>query len=102
MKDLKIDKIKCPNCGAEYLPSEIFYPNDFLGKPNHIYKTVDGEILDIDGPAQKFNEEFICDYCNKPLNICVEHSYNVTVNIAKDLDDFVTPLYGDRLILKED
>ena len=28
MKDLVV--VKCPVCGQEYLPSEIFLPNDFL------------------------------------------------------------------------
>lgn len=99
----EFDIIRCPHCDAEYLPSEIFYPNDFLGKPSDIEKTSTGEILcAYGGTSQKFAEEFVCEYCNKPLIITTKHSYNVAVNLKKDNDAFTTPLYKDRIILKED
>ena len=36
--------IKCPYCGAEYLPEEIYYPDSFFGKPRDIVKNSKGEI----------------------------------------------------------
>ena len=38
MKDNKSNIIICPNCGAEYLPAEIFLPDSFLGKHKTINK----------------------------------------------------------------
>lgn len=32
-QDKKLELIICPKCGREYLPAEIYYPNEFLGKP---------------------------------------------------------------------
>lgn len=38
--------IKCPHCGAEYLPSEIFMPEDILGgAPKNLIKDPLGKVL---------------------------------------------------------
>ena len=36
----KLNIIICPNCGAEYLPAEIFLPDSFLGRPGVVDKTI--------------------------------------------------------------
>ena len=46
----KKNTIRCPHCGCEYLPAEIYLPNDFLGYPTNIIKDEKGEILGLLGP----------------------------------------------------
>lgn len=38
-------KIICPKCGAEYLPSEIYFAEDLIGKQKNIVKNDEGKIL---------------------------------------------------------
>ena len=62
--------IKCPHCGAEYLPSEIYMPGAALGRPEDIVKDSFGRILYEDyqeGKEPDMLEHFICDYCEKPF-----------------------------------
>ena len=40
--------IKCPHCGREYLPVEIFYPASFFGKPTTVYRDEQGKIENIE------------------------------------------------------
>ena len=48
--------IKCPHCGREYLPVEIFYPTSFFGKPTNVYRDEQGKIENISGDDM---------YCNR-------------------------------------
>ena len=41
----KLNIIICPNCGAEYLPAEIFLPDSFLGRPGVVDKDSSGKII---------------------------------------------------------
>ena len=62
--------IKCPHCGAEYLPGEIYMPGAIIGQPDDIVKDSLGRILYEDYPEGKepdMIEHFICDYCDKPF-----------------------------------
>lgn len=61
----KRNTIKCPNCGARYLPGEIYLPNSFLGKPTKVYRDENGNILGNDGTDMDLNESYVCDYCGK-------------------------------------
>ena len=56
--------IRCPHCGAEYLPAEIFYPKHFLGMPRDIEKSTTGQITFYDGKNMNLYEEYMCDKCN--------------------------------------
>lgn len=60
----KDNYIKCPHCGAEYLPAEIFYPDYFLGRPSNIEKSATGIITYYDGKNMCLTEEYMCDRCN--------------------------------------
>ena len=44
-QEKKITTIKCPHCGYEYVPAEIFMPTDIEGKPDSIVKDVLGKVL---------------------------------------------------------
>lgn len=64
--------IKCPHCGAEYLPSEIYVPNAMFGRPEDIVRDSLGRLLYEDYQAGKepdMFEHFTCDYCDKPFVI---------------------------------
>lgn len=68
MKNIKI--IKCPHCGAEYLPEEIFYPDSVFNKKLNIIKDEEGKIVDYDA-INSFNlvEEFECEYCGSTFEV---------------------------------
>ena len=84
--------IRCPHCNAEYLPAEIYYPNDFLGKPFNIIKDGDGNILGYNGNDMDTVETYICDKCNKQFSIDASITFKTTsiVDIF-DEDDFDIP-----------
>ena len=68
----KTPVIKCPHCGAEYLPSEIYMPGSLIGHPSDIVKDSLGRILYEDYLENKepdMIEHFICDTCEKPFVI---------------------------------
>ena len=66
----KFSNFKCPHCGAQYLPAEVFMPGAFLGKPDDIVKDSLGRLLYEDyqdGKEPDMLEHYICDYCDKPF-----------------------------------
>lgn len=71
--------IKCPHCGYEYVPGEVFYPEDLLGKPESIIRDALGKILYVeyaeldDEPC--FEEHFVCDHCEKQFIVSAIVSY---------------------------
>ena len=93
--------VKCPYCGYEYVPSEIYYPDEFLGKPKNIYRDVDGKIEKID-KEPNLNEIYTCDSCGKTFKVSA--SVNFVTEKLEELnfeDDYVSPLYKDRITLEE-
>jgi predicted RNA-binding Zn-ribbon protein involved in translation (DUF1610 family) len=94
--------IKCPKCGQEYLPAEIFYANSFLGEPKNIVKTPSGAIDFFDGDSMNLEEQYVCDHCGAVLNIKAKVTFEVTIDDKKDFNkDYSVPLYTDRIKLKE-
>jgi len=75
LKELPI--ITCPICGTEYLPSEIFLPNDVFGKQYDITKDDNGKIKFYLGDDPNLDEEFICECCNTKLNITMKMSFDI-------------------------
>ena len=75
--------IKCPVCGQEYLPSEIYMPDAFLGKPTEVIKTTAGKIDFYFGQKMDPNEEYICDNCATRLRIHANISFDVTAEIPE-------------------
>lgn len=101
----KINTIKCPCCGYEYLPAEIFLPDYILGKPTDIIRTVSGEIDTVQGLSPQLEETFECVRCNRTFKILAHISFeSKTINdVKKSFDEpYVSPLYKDRITLKED
>lgn len=91
--------IKCPNCGCEYLPAEIYLPNEFLGRPKHIDKEhMTGRILEYMGNSMNINETYICDKCDTPFKVFA----NVNFNTQKlNESGYKTSFKKERLFLKE-
>lgn len=103
MKDTKTLTIRCPHCEWEYLPGEIYYPKHFLGQPKDIERTVEGNIDVYNGIEQNLEEVFYCEHCGKPFRVHAKVEYNVEKAVELDFDsDYKTPLYIDRLNLKEE
>ena len=62
--------LKCPHCGAQYLPGELYMPGALIGQPEDIVKDSLGKILYEDYTEDNepnMIEHFICDYCDKPF-----------------------------------
>lgn len=68
----KTPVIRCPHCGAEYLPAEIYMPGSLIGHPDDIVKDSVGKILYEDYKENRepdLEEHYICDYCDKPFMV---------------------------------
>lgn len=37
--------IKCPHCGAEYLPGEVLYSDNVVGNPKNVIRDALGHII---------------------------------------------------------
>lgn len=89
--------IKCPHCGAEYLPSEIYIPSDFLPKFDDLIKDEDGKVVAVYDKPMNLHEEYTCDQCGHRFAIdaavefttspCELHDYNF---------EYQTPLYPNN------
>lgn len=86
--------IRCPHCGWEYLPGEIYYPNDFVGKPWNIIRDAQGNILGYDGDDMNTAEYFQCEHCNKEFKVDASITFRTesTNNVFDDGDEFVSVL----------
>lgn len=69
----KTPVIRCPHCGAEYLPGEIYFPGDLIGQPDDVVKDSLGKIIYedyfSDDHEPSMTEHFTCEYCEKPFVI---------------------------------
>lgn len=69
----KTSVIRCPHCGAEYLPGEIYFPGSLIGQPDDIVKDSLGKIIYEDYSSEdrepNMIEQFTCEYCEKPFVI---------------------------------
>lgn len=84
--------IRCPHCNTEYLPAEIYFPDDFLGKPYNIIKDEDGNILGFNGNDMQTVEVFTCDRCGKIFTVDASITFRTTATVdVFDEDDFETP-----------
>lgn len=62
--------IKCPHCGAQYLPGEVYMPGSLIGQPEDLVKDSLGKIIYEDYQPSKepdMIEHFTCEYCDKPF-----------------------------------
>ena len=57
--------IKCPHCGAEYLPEEIFYPDSVFNKNLKVVRDEEGKIVFTNEDSFDLSESFECEHCGK-------------------------------------
>lgn len=102
MRDEKLI-IRCPYCGAEYAPSEIFYPEDFLPALDAT-KDADGRIVAMAGNAMNLSEEFVCEHCDHAFRAVASFAFESEKVEGHDFNyDCERPLYdAPRVELKED
>ena len=65
--------IRCPHCGAEYLPGEVYLPGSIIGQPDEVVRDSVGKIIYEDYYTKEREpdsvERFTCEYCDKPFVI---------------------------------
>lgn len=74
----KLNIIKCPHCGWEYLPGEIYLPDEVTGYPENVIRDVLGKILYVEYKEDRepdTTEHFICENCNKQFAVEVTTTY---------------------------
>lgn len=91
--------IKCPECGYEYLPCEIYYPQD-LGRATNIIRDMEGKILYYDGSNMDTEAEYKCDNCKTVFKVDARVSFFTTKDSVKSGDDYVIKL-GKKSATKE-
>ena len=70
--------IKCPVCGAEYLPEEIFYPDSVFNKNLKVVRDEEGKIVFFN-KNESFNleEEFECEHCGTLFRVKGDTKFKV-------------------------
>lgn len=94
--------IRCCHCGAEYLPAEIFLPNDFLGKPRAIEKDLNGKLINYLGKNMNINESYYCDFCGRKFNVEASVKFYTDSKSKKFKSTYRTKLQKPSLFMKED
>ena len=78
--------IRCPHCGYEYLPNEIFYPDELLGDAFNVIRDENGKIIFHEGNNMNLEEEYVCDWCNKTFKVKMQVKL-ITEKPEIDFDD---------------
>ena len=99
MKPKQLRVIKCPYCDYEYLPAEIYMPDEFLGKPKNIVRDINGKILGFDGIKMDDSATYRCDNCDTSFNVVSTTYFTSKLTISSD--EYVTKLTKDKLFLRE-
>lgn len=94
--------IKCPYCDTEYLPSEIFYPKNFLGQETDIERDTFGAIIYYNGIEADTTETFICQSCNKQFKVQADIKFNVSQDNRNNLNSDYYTSKPVKLFLDED
>lgn len=90
----KLNVIKCPKCGAEYLFEEIYYPQEFFGKPLTIIRNEHNKIIYFSDSSLNTEEEYTCDYCNCHFEVTAKIVFD-----SKEIEDEdVIKIYDDDTI----
>lgn len=74
--------IKCPYCGAEYLPEEIFMGDEFLGNSKVIKDENEHIVSVVEQNDAELYASYVCDCCNKRFTVKAE------VKFESEKDEF--------------
>lgn len=91
--------IKCPHCGYEYLPEEIFYGVSYLGDASNIVRDEEGKIIHYTGTSMPLTETYCCDKCLTNFKVESEITYTTSEVVDFDEDEYVSEIYSDRVEL---
>lgn len=67
--------IKCPHCGWEYLPGEIYLGNALIGQPKDVIRDALGKIIYNEGDEPDYVEHFCCEGCGRDFVVEAAISY---------------------------
>ena len=102
MRPRKFEIIECPHCGYQYLPSEIFVPKHFFGKPYGIERSYNGNIMEYEGTSIDLFESYQCDNCDKSFRITTKLSFSTSVEESTTFnEEYVSPLSKDSLFSED-
>lgn len=102
MKNKSFSTIKCPKCGYEYLPAEIFFPKSLLGNPRDIIRDDDGSIEFFNGETMNLHEEFECENCQALFEVDATINFSCKYDKKIDFDEeYETTIYKNRVKLEE-
>lgn len=104
MRERKPIFIKCPSCGREYHPAEIYVPDYFFGRPTLIERdATTGRIKDFYGTDMDLNESYICDRCNTPFSISAKIQFTTNEDVKFNSGrEYKTQLKKQPLFLSEE
>ena len=97
-----MQKIECPCCKRQYSIQEIFMPDYLLGKAQNIVRNEEGEIEVYDGVEQDTTEEYTCDLCGTTFKVNATLTFETEKVESLSDDEYSTPIFKDRIILKEE
>ena len=97
----KTPLIKCPHCGSEYLPGEVYMPGSLIGQPDDVVRDSLGKLIyeDYDSPDREPNmiEHFTCEYITA-MAFVYEAQYNSAKKCAKECK-YVAQLMNDEFYI---
>ena len=94
--------ITCPYCGREYLPAEIYVPNQFFGRPVDIDRDPAGKIEVYDGSPVDLEEEYCCEGCGKTFKVSAEIKFKTAMSDFEAFEEtYTTPIQSARISLFE-
>lgn len=95
--------IHCPYCDWEYLPGEIFIPDNLIGQPKDIERTIEGKIDTYLGKIADTEETFVCEHCANKFKVKANISFITEKDSKYNFEeDFVSLKFPtDRLTLFE-
>ncbi len=83
----KTPVIRCPHCGSEYLPGEIYMPGSLIGQPTDVIRDSFGKVIYEDYETKSVEpdmvEHFTCEECGRPFIVEATVSYRVKKEAAE-------------------
>ena len=95
-------RITCPKCGAEYVASEIFLPDKFLGKCKHVDRDFTNKVVDTLGADMNLKENFTCDFCDTNFDVDTTITFKTKINEKYSFNSDYTSERPKRLSLFEE
>lgn len=86
----KLVIIKCPCCGAEYLPEEIFYPDSVFNKNLKVIRDEEGKIVFTNEDSFCLEEEFECEHCGSSFTVKGKASFQTDLVKEEEFEEETT------------